>query len=118
MKNIKSFEQFNVDNDISVNEGQIRKFLTGHDDSDSKDNSKQQILSDIEEKITQMLENGDLNEKSVNVKRESLIKQAEENNWKGKVHFQKSQRTGKIHLVYSKGTSSVQDLARSATNAI
>lgn len=104
MGKIKNFEDFN--------EG-VRKFFTGYNTSEDKEKAKEKILSDITKKVTDMVELGNLDKEKANVKIESLTKQAEDDNWKGKILIRKSPRGG-IFVVYEKGDSPFQSLSKSA----
>ena len=115
MKHLKVYEDFSSDEKLE--EGAIRKFLTGHKNGEEVEESKKKILSDIDKNINKMVSSGHLKEEDVEDYKDKLIKQATKNKWKGKVLIRKS-KTGKYFVVYDDGTSSLQDLEKLASSSI
>lgn len=108
MKHVKEYESFGSG---------IRKFFTGHEDSESKESAKSKILQDIENNVGKLLDFGDITPENAEKYKENLIKRAKENNWKGKVTIRKSAASGKLFVVYDEGKSSLQDLGSAAGSA-
>lgn len=115
MRHVKLYEDFS---DIEkIEEGAVRKFLTGHNDKDELNKSKEKILSEIEEKVEKLVSSDRIKKDDSDKYKEKLKKQAERNNWKGKVSIRKSPK-GEYFVAYDNGTSSLQDLGKAASSGI
>ena len=99
MKHLKKFEQHSND---EVNEWFGQETITGWKSKEDKFKAKEEIISQINQKIEKAKENLDAFVKfDENTLRQSLLNQAEEDNFKGKVLIQR-EPTGKqkYHIVY------------------
>lgn len=86
MKHLKEFEQHNT-----VNEWMGQETLTGWSSKEEKQKAKDEILSQIEQKIEKYKQNPDAFIKyDETTLRKKLIQNAEDDNYKGKVVIQSS----------------------------
>ena len=118
IKNFESFEKVEEGFDVGNIGAGVSKFFTGHKGSEEKESAKQKILSDIKDKVAKLVSNGWIKEADAESRIQSLIKQAKENNWKGKITLRKSPRTNQLFVVYDSGTSGLQNLGTSAYSSV
>lgn len=114
-KNIKSFEAYSVneeENWFANKWKDAKEFTTGHRGMEDRDNKRDQIMADLDKYEKMASDNS-----NIVFKRETLERQARENNYKGKVHLQNSPRSGKTFVVYKKGFSKFDHLAGAAGGA-
>lgn len=121
MKHLKSFENFEI-TDEAIDLGNIganvSNFFTGHKGATEREAAKEKILADIEEKIQKLVDNGWFTEEQAEKRKDSLIKQAKQNNWKGSINVRKSLASNKPFVVYDGGTSGLQSLGASAAGSV
>ena len=86
-------------------------FLTGHRDFNEKIKSKEKIISDIDIVISYGLLKNELT-------KDKLIKEAENNNWRGSIKIRRSHSTNKIYLIYEPEYTPLQHLGISASQSI
>jgi len=122
MKRIKLFEEFNEIEELN-NEGfnvdglkGVKKFFTGHKDKEEKEGKKEVILAQIDKVISGLNKAGWIKDENVEKTKQNLIKQAEDNNWKGTVKSWKY-ANNTWGAVYNKGRSSFQDIGLGAAGA-
>ena len=120
MKHLKKFDNFeNIDEGIDFGNvrGNVNKFFTGHSGSEEKNTAKQRILDDIDVAIARLVDDGmpiDIAEK----RKEDIIKQAAEDNWKGKISIRNSRASGKTFVVYDEGRTGLHALGASAAGSV
>lgn len=109
MKHLKTFESFSINEEEGV-----RKFFTGHDSSDERDQSMMDFhkaLDEAEEKVSE-------NPEGYVFDRPSLEKKAKEDNYKGGLRIQRGGRDkSRMYVVYDKGVTGFEDIAGSASKA-
>lgn len=119
MKNLKTFESFSINEE----EG-IRKFFTGHDSSEDRDKAMidkttalnynfqvfHKALYEAEAEVEKDPKNYVFN-------KESLVKKAKEDNYKGGLRIQRGGRDPRIYVVYDKGVTGFQDIDGAASRA-
>jgi len=105
MKKLMTFDNFNKSEKLT-------EFVETQTPADK-------INTQIEKCIGQFKDNPESFMKYDEVKlRESLLKKAQENKFRGDVTIKKSPRTGKNHIIYYPKNSTLQDLGASASGAI
>jgi hypothetical protein len=113
MKHIKTFESFSI-NEEEGWFGDIyakgSKFVTGHEDKEAKEAKKAAFFAELD----RMEEENKGNENFVLV-RSILEKDAKENNYKGSLDARRSAKDGKTYVVYVKGVTGLEDVAKTAT---
>jgi len=107
MKHLRTFESFSLNEE----EGKFKQFFTGHTDEESKEKAKanfHQALDDADKAVSKNPEGYVFN-------RESLEKQAAENNYLGGLRIQRGGRDrSRNYVVYDKGVTGFQSLASAA----
>jgi hypothetical protein len=104
MKYLKTFENYSP---VNEEEEGIRKFFTGHDSKDDRDEamvSFRKALDDAEEAVNK-------NPKGYVFNRERLEKEASDNNYKGGLRIQRGGRDkSRMYVVYDEGTTGFVDV--------
>lgn len=113
MRNIVSYENYNEE----VNEGMFRKFFTGHDSAEERDQKMIEIMAAIDAAETLVMANPKDYAQSANWERtkERLKKEAAENNYKGGIDIRPSASTGLLYVTYDEGISGLQALGAAAS---
>ena len=116
MKHLKTFESFSINEEEDILGG-VKKFFTGHESSDAKGEAKNKFMVALTEAEKELMANPDEypQAKKWEKSKEDLIKQAEEDNFKGGLRVQSS-RTGGIYVIYKSGVTGFQALASGASN--
>jgi hypothetical protein len=108
MKHLKTFENFSQINE----EENLRQFFSGHKDKESKEKAKKSFLKALDDAENVVSNNP---ERYV-FNRESLEKQASENNYLGGIRIQRGGRDkSRNYVVYDKGVTGFQSLASAAS---
>jgi hypothetical protein len=107
MKHLKTFENFS-----SINEEEnIRQFFSGHKDKESKEKSK----NDFHKALDEAEEEVNKNPEGYVFNKESLEKQAKDNNYLGGLRIQRGGRDkSRYYVVYDKGVTGFQSIASAA----
>lgn len=107
MKHLRKFESFSVNEE----EGQFRKFFTGHSDSTEEFGTMKTFLTELE-KFEKEAETDD----RMVFDKEALKAKAKENGYKGHLKEIQSQSNGKWYVTYVTGTSDFQKIAGAAAH--
>ena len=113
MRNIVSYESYNEE----VNEGMFRKFFTGHESSEERDEKMMEVMAAIQAAEDLIMANPSDYAQSNNWERtkQMLMNQAAENNYKGGIDIRPSASNGLLYVTYKEGISGLQALAGSAS---
>jgi len=116
MKHLKTFESFSINEEEDILGG-VKKFFTGHESSDAKGEAKNKFMVALKEAEKELMANPDEypQAKKWEKSKEDLIKQAEEDNFKGGLRVQSS-RTGGIYVIYKSGVTGFQSLVSGSSN--
>ena len=116
MKHLKTYESFSINEEEGVLGG-VKKFFTGHESSGAKDEAKDKFMTALEEAEKELMADPDEypQAKKWEKTKESLIKQAEEDNFKGGLRVQSSY-TGGTYVIYKTGVTGFQALAGGASH--
>ena len=111
MRNIVSYENYNEE----VNEGMFRKFFTGHESAEERDEKMMEVMAAIQAAEDLVMANPSDYAQSNNWERtkQMLMKQAAENNYKGGIDIRPSASNGLLYVTYKEGISGLQALAGS-----
>lgn len=111
MRNIVSYESYNEE----VNEGMFRKFFTGHESSEERDEKMMEVMAAIQAAEDLIMANPSDYAQSNNWERtkQMLMNQAAENNYKGGIDIRPSASNGLLYVTYKEGISGLQALAGS-----
>lgn len=111
MRNIVSYENYNEE----VNEGMFRKFFTGHESSEERDEKMMEVMAAIQAAEDLVMANPSDYAQANNWERtkQMLMKQAAENNYKGGIDIRPSAASGLLYVTYKEGISGLQALAGS-----
>lgn len=108
MKYLKTFESYSP---INEEEEGIRKFFTGHDSGEERD----EAMMDFHKALDEAQAAVDKAPEKYVFNRESLEKKAKDNNYKGGLRIQRGGRDkARMYVVYDEGTTGFQNLATSA----
>lgn len=108
MKYLKTFESFSP---INEEEEGLRKFFTGHEGKEERD----QALRDFDKALEEAEETVNKDPEKYVFNKEALKKKAEENNYKGGLRIQRGGRDkSRIYVVYDEGASGFEQLASAA----
>ena len=115
MKHLKTFEGFSI-NEEEILSG-VKKFFTGHESSAAKDEAKDKFMIALEEAEKELMADPDEYPQAERWEKtkESLIKKAEEDNFKGGLRVQSSYDGG-TYVIYKRGVSGFQALASGASH--
>lgn len=106
MKHIKTFENYSVNE-----EGDIRKFITGHNSSEDRDKKMMEFIKALDKAEADVKEKPEL----YMFNKEALLKAASENNYLGGLRTQVGGRDkSKYYVVYDKETTGWENLASAA----
>jgi hypothetical protein len=113
MKNLTTYEQYNEE----VNEGMFRKFLTGHESAEDRDESMIEFVNALAAAEDLIMANPDDYAQSASWDRvkSRLEKEASDNNYKGGIDIRPSASDGLLYVTYRPGQSGLQLLAGSAS---
>lgn len=113
MRNIVSYENYNEE----VNEGFMRKFFTGHDSPEERDEKMMEVMAAIQAAEDLIMANPQDYAQSKNWERtkEMLKKQAADNNYKGGIDIRPSYSDGLLYVTYKEGISGLQALGSAAS---
>jgi hypothetical protein len=116
MKHLKTFESFSINEEEDILGG-VKKFFTGHESSDAKGEAKNKFMVALKEAEKELMANPDEypQAKKWEKSKEDLIKQAEEDNFKGGLRVQSS-RTGGTYVIYKTGVTGFQSLVSGSSN--
>jgi hypothetical protein len=116
MKHLKTFESFSINEEEDILGG-VKKFFTGHESSDAKGEAKNKFMVALEEAEKELMAEPDEypQAKKWEKSKEDLIKQAEEDNFKGGLRVQSS-RTGGTYVIYKSGVTGFQSLVSGSSN--
>lgn len=106
MKHLRKFESFSVNEE----EGSFRKFFTGHSDNAEKFGTMKSFLVDLEK-----FEKKAAEDDSIVFNKETLLKKAKENNYKGHLE-ERDSRSGGTYIIYVKGASDFDKIAGAAAH--
>jgi hypothetical protein len=111
MRNIVSYENYNEE----VNEGMFRKFFTGHESAEERDEKMMEVMAAIQAAEDLVMANPSDYAQSNNWERtkQMLMNQAAENNYKGGIDIRPSASNGLLYVTYKEGISGLQALAGS-----
>lgn len=117
LKHLKSFESFGT---VNEEEGKFREFFTGHASKEAKEQSKAKFMNAIEDAEKALMKNPEDYAQSKNweVAKEKLMKQAEEDNFKGGLRVQRGGRDPRVFIVYDEGVTGFQKLATGAAGEV
>jgi hypothetical protein len=116
MKHLKTFESFSINeeegwfDEISNIYAKGKKFVTGHESDEAKEAAKEAFFTELD-KIQQENQG---NQNFV-FNRSVVEKDAKENDYKGHIDARRSARDGKIYVLYVKGVTGLEDVAKTAT---
>ncbi len=100
-----------VSSEEKLEEGKIRKFLTGHESSEARDKKKSEFAAALDKLDAQ----GAGEAERVAYDRASIEQKASKNNYKGGIRVQRGGRDkNKAYVVYDPGFSGFQELAAGA----
>lgn len=113
MNHIKSFENFNV-NEESV----FRKFTTGHETKGDEKSAESKFMAKLEEIEKEIEASPDKYAQSKNWEsaKKFLIDKAKENRFRGSLRVQKGGKNPKLFVVYDSKLSGLQDVAVGASS--
>ena len=113
MKNLTTYEQYNEE----VNEGMFRKFLTGHESTEERDESMMEFINALNAAQDLIMANPDDYAQSPAWDRVKarLEKEASSNNYKGGIDIRPSASDGLLYVTYRPGNSGLQLLAGSVS---
>jgi len=116
MKHLKTFESFSINEEEEILGG-VKKFFTGHESSAAKGEAKNKFMAALEEAEKELMANPDDYPQAENWEKtkQSLIKQAEEDNFNGGLRVQSS-RSGGVYVIYKTGVTGFQALASGASH--
>ena len=116
MRHLKTFESFSINEEEDILGG-VKKFFTGHESSDAKGEAKNKFMVALEEAEKELMAEPDEypQAKKWEKSKEDLIKQAEEDNFKGGLRVQSS-RTGGTYVIYKSGVTGFQSLVSGSSN--
>jgi hypothetical protein len=111
MKYLKTFESFSPINEEEEIFGKARKFITGHESSEDRNKAMVDFHKALDEAEAKVKENPE----SYVFKRETLEKQAAENNYLGGIRIQQGGRDkSRLYVVYDEGATGFEELASAA----
>jgi len=118
LKHLKSFESFALVNEEE--EGVFKKFFTGHASSEEKEAAKQKFMDAINSAESDLKKNPEDYAQSKNweVAKEKLMKQAEDNKYKGGLRVQRGGRDTRVFIVYDEGVSGFQKMASASAGEV
>jgi hypothetical protein len=113
MKHLKTFESFSINEEEGFF-GDIyakgKKFVTGHESDEAKEAAKEAFFTELDK----MQQENQGNSNFV-LNRSVVEKDAKENDYKGQIDARRSARDGKIYVMYVKGVTGLEDVAKTAT---
>lgn len=109
MKHLRTFESFSINEE----EGQFRKFFTGHEDTASKEATKESFYAELEKFVEEAKKDDNMV-----CNRDFIEKKAIENNFKGKLVARESASDGKVYVIYEVGKTGLETMATGARSAI
>jgi hypothetical protein len=110
MKHLQTFESFSS---INEEESKFRKFFTGHESKEDAKKAESDFNKFISECEDYIKNNPDKADKIV-FKKDNLVEQAKEDKYKGGTRLVKSEKDGKIYVIYKKGVTGFQSLTSAA----
>lgn len=108
MKHIKTFENYSVNE-----EGDFRKFFTGHDSSEDRDKAMMEFIKALDKAEADVKEKPEL----YMFNKEALLKAASENNYLGGLRTQRGggdKNKSKYYVIYDAETTGWENLASGA----
>jgi hypothetical protein len=101
-----------------VNEGFMRQFFTGHQNSAAKEHAKRELIEKIDELVDKYAADTNMNQDAADEYKERLYTKAEENGWRGYVKLHTPGKYTRFYgVAYHAGTTGLQNMGRAAVAA-